>query len=220
MIDQLMAHSHLRYKGEGPQATPKLANGLLTLDPPQWPTPPHQSPDPCLTITLTSCLLPRQRGTCRLMASLLQVLCPCYSATSSLGCPLTSWTPRSTCSWCPSWTAKRRVKTRQEQVFKGIWVVGEQVLPQSGGGLGPTFVRGRLWPVAQVLRPFLRSTFQSWGAGRPELGLNLGAAGSPGCCFTRRMSPYPPPSTFQDPVPAHSSPCSPGTAATPVSSPW
>lgn len=134
------------------------------------------------------------------MASLLQVLCPCYSATSSLGCPPTSWTPRSTCSWCPSWTAKRRVKTCQEQVFKGIWAVGGQVLPRSGGRLGPTLVRGRLWPVAQVLRPFLRS----WGAGRPGLGLTSGAAGSPGCCFIRKMSLYPPPqlsrTQFQPPL--------------------
>lgn len=26
IIDQLMAHSHLRYKGEGPRATPQLAS--------------------------------------------------------------------------------------------------------------------------------------------------------------------------------------------------
>ena len=39
MIDQLMAHSHLRYKGEGPLATPKLAHGHLAPGPVPRPLP-------------------------------------------------------------------------------------------------------------------------------------------------------------------------------------
>lgn len=39
MIDQLMAHSHLRYKGEGLPAAPKLACGPLAPNPVPWPHP-------------------------------------------------------------------------------------------------------------------------------------------------------------------------------------
>lgn len=136
MIDQLMAHSHLRYKGEGPQTTPELASGLLTPDP-AWSLVlldrhTHTSPAPL-------------HGARRLMGSLPQVLCPCYSATSSLGSRPTSWTLRSTCSWCPSWTARRRVRPPNERVWlpiQGIWFIGSQELPWSGGRHGPTLVRG------------------------------------------------------------------------------
>lgn len=158
------------------------------------------------------------------MGSLLQVLCPCYSAMSSLGSQLTSWTLRSTCSWCPSWTAKQRAKTHQEQVWfplEGEW-----------GGRDPHWSEGRLCLVPKVLGPFLRSVCPSHGStGRAGLGLNREVllAFQPRMLGDREkgkaLSWQAGPlilltSTFQDPVPALSSPCSLGTGATPVSSPW
>lgn len=54
---------------------------------------PVESPDPILTTMHVPprCLL---QGACQLIGSLPQVLCPCYSAMSSLGSHLTSWTRR------------------------------------------------------------------------------------------------------------------------------
>lgn len=106
VIDQLMAHSHLRYKGEGPLAAPEPARGRLAPDPVPWPLPQTweggQTRSPDLNLTTQRrppspppglaprCLQP-------LTGSLHQVLYPCCSAMSSPGSRLTSWTLRSTC---------------------------------------------------------------------------------------------------------------------------
>lgn len=101
MIDQLMAHSHLRYKGEHPE----LLVDCMPL--------PRQDPQ----VSLPGCQSPPQLiAQAAAGVSAFQGHCPCYSATSSQGCRPTSWMLRSTCSWCPSWTVTLRTRTHLEQV--------------------------------------------------------------------------------------------------------
>ncbi|MEJ1286269.1 hypothetical protein NN561_017275 [Cricetulus griseus] len=153
MIDQLMAHSHLRYKGEHLQAPPRPASYLLILGALPGKDPP-----------MSLVAAPQVRAD----VSVSQGRCPCCSATSSRGCRPTFWTLRSTCSWCPSWTVTLRVRPHLEQVQ----------LPSTSGPRGDS--RPWCWEKALARLPLMLGPFSGprlsigeaqggWMAQNPEV---------------------------------------------------
>lgn len=122
--------------------------------------------------------------------------CPCCSATSSQGCRPTSWMPRLTCSWCPSWTVKLRMRTHLEQVE----------LPKGSGPCGDNLPWG--WENS--------GCHWCWGLSQGRVFQHWNGLGRAGLRHNSEVLTL----LFQGLAPAPSSPCCLGTEVTPASSPW
>lgn len=180
VIDQLMAHSHLRYKGEGPRASPTLANGLIP-EPALRPTPADWGPEPSLTVIFlppspplaASCLQAdgfSPPGTLSMLQCNIFPGLPPDFLDSEVNLFLVPFMDSEAESENPPRAGEiplQRIGPQGDCCFLGLDTHGS------------TSVRGRAGslradrPVAEVLGPFLRSTFQSCrSTGRAGLGLN------------------------------------------------